>query len=214
MVIAGLDLGQAADYSALVMVERSDRETEGRKESTYDVVDLHRWDLGTRYPAIAADVKRRLAQLREAGFESTLVVDKTGVGAPVVDMLKGQVSEWLVPVTITGGMEVHEEDGEYRVPKRDLVSAANVLLQSGRLRIARQLPLAAVLTEELMNFRVSISAAGRERYGAGEDLLWREGAHDDLVLALAMALWQAEQPPIGPVGYVITGKVKGGWFNV
>ena len=42
------------------------------------------------------------------------------------------------------------------MPKRDLVSLMQVLLQTQRLKVAEGLPDAAVLVEELLNFRVKI----------------------------------------------------------
>jgi hypothetical protein len=72
------------------------------------------------------------------------------------------------------------------VSKHDLVSVAQVALQNGRLRIAEKLPDAAVLVKELQNFQVKITDMGNDTYGA-----WREGPHDDLVLAVALALWGA-----------------------
>lgn len=59
-----------------------------------------------------------------------------------------------------------------------------------RLKIAAGLELASVLTAELENFRSKTSLAGHNSYGAGED--WREGHHDDLVLAVALACWYGE----------------------
>ncbi|MEJ7863244.1 MAG: hypothetical protein WKF90_16565 [Pyrinomonadaceae bacterium] len=56
-------------------------------------------------------------------------------------------------------------------------------LQSRRLKIASQLPEADTLTRKLQNFRVKITDAANDTYGA-----WREGTHDDLVLAAALAL--------------------------
>ncbi len=47
------------------------------------------------------------------------------------------------------------------------------------------------LADELHNFKVTISALGHDSYGAGDG--WREGAHDDLVLAVALAAWFGEQ---------------------
>jgi hypothetical protein len=53
--------------------------------------------------------------------------------------------------------------------------------------------LAETLREELQNFKVTISAGGHDRYGAGGDALsWREQPHDDLVLAVALAAWSCE----------------------
>jgi hypothetical protein len=46
---------------------------------------------------------------------------------------------------------------------------------------------------KLRNFRVTISPTGWDTYGDGGDtLLWREGAHDDYVLTVAVAVWAGE----------------------
>jgi hypothetical protein len=50
------------------------------------------------------------------------------------------------------------------------------------------MPLVPVLMRELQDFRVKISDQGHDSYGA-----WREGAHDDLVLAVAVAAWYGER---------------------
>jgi hypothetical protein len=78
------------------------------------------------------------------------------------------------------------------VPKRDLVGALQVLIQTGRLRIAEGLRDARTLVDELLRFRVRINArTAHDSYGA-----WRECEHDDLVLALAVAVWRAERRPV------------------
>jgi hypothetical protein len=152
----------------------------------YQVRHLQRFPLGTGYPEIVQQV----ATLVEGPLlqpEPILIVDATGVGAPVVDMLDERISEVVVAVTITGGDQVNRQGCRFRVPKRELVSTLNVLLQSKRLKIAAALPEATVLKQELMHFRVKITATAHDTYGA-----WREGSHDDLVLAVALAAWYAE----------------------
>ena len=72
------------------------------------------------------------------------------------------------------------------MPKRDLVGVTQLLLQQQWLRIAPALPESATLTKELQDYRVKISATGHDSYDA------REGAHDDLVLAVALACWVSE----------------------
>jgi hypothetical protein len=97
----------------------------------------------------------------------------------------------LAAITITGGTAVTEDGEGFRVPKRDLASAVQALLQEERVKVAPALPLARTLLDELVGFRVKIDrATGHDSYGAGED--WRSAPHDDLVLALAMALWWGE----------------------
>ena len=96
-----------------------------------------------------------------------------------------------IAITITGGDTVTGDGGNYRVPKRYLVSTMQVLLQAGLLKVAEELPDATVLVQELLNFRVKIDPlTAHDSYGA-----WREGQHDDLVLATAVACWYGERQP-------------------
>ena len=182
----GLDLGQSADFSALAIIERQKRESMSF-EPVYHCRHLHRWPLRTSYPTIVADTVRMLGSGHvQKGMEPTLAVDSTGVGAPVVDLFKREhMRADLVPIQITGGDSVTREHGMTRVPKRDLVSTAQVYLQSGRLKIAPELPDAPTLVRELENFQVKISLdTAHDSYG-----VWREGSHDDLVLSVCLALW-------------------------
>ncbi len=89
-------------------------------------------------------------------------------------------------ITITGGAAASRGGTRWSVPKRDLVAAAQVALQSKRLKIAASLPAAQLLVDELTAYRVTISDAGRDSYGNG-----RESVNDDLVLALSLAVYTA-----------------------
>jgi hypothetical protein len=182
--VVGLDLGQQVDYSALCILEVHDRHT---TTSRHLVRHLQRWPLRTPYPTIVADVARMVGRA-PIGKTDYLVVDATGVGPPVVDLLKAaDLPVTLVPITITGGSQVVRDGKSYHTPKRDLVSTVTVLLQGSRLRIAPELPEAPILTDELQNFQTKITSSANETFGA-----WREGTHDDLVLSVAMAAWYAE----------------------
>ncbi|MDP9310462.1 MAG: hypothetical protein M3R24_06160 [Chloroflexota bacterium] len=178
----GLDLGQAQDYTALSVIERRPNVL----PTHYQVRHLERFQLGTAYPAIVDRVctLMRSPQLRGV---SRLVVDATGVGRPVVDLLK-KAGLTLEAVTITAGDTAHAEAGMWRVPKRDLVGVLQVMLQAKRMVIAPSLPEAETLVKELLNFQTKITLAGNDTYGA-----WREGSHDDLVLSVALATWSAER---------------------
>jgi hypothetical protein len=104
-------------------------------------------------------------------------------------------SEDGYPITLTGGDAVTREGMERHVPKRDVASTIAVLLQTRRLRIARNLRESETLLRELLNFRVKISLSGHDSYEA-----WREQEHDDLVLAVGLAAWLAEN---GTDGYLL-----------
>jgi hypothetical protein len=71
-----------------------------------------------------------------------------------------------------------------------------VLLEQRRIEVADGMPESVTLKAELGSFRTKISAAGNDQYGA-----WREGEHDDLVLAVALACWYGEHGR-GRVPYV------------
>jgi hypothetical protein len=156
----------------------------------YEVRHLERLPLGTRYPEVVGRVKA-LLNTSPLADECALAVDATGVGVAVTDMLRN-AGLYFSSVTITSGEKATREGSHWRVPKRDLISACQVLLQQRRLKIAASLPEAKTLTEELLNFRYKITQASNLTYES-----WREGAHDDLVLALSLAVWEAEKGLFG-----------------
>ncbi len=120
-----------------------------------------------------------------------LVIDATGAGRPVAQMIRQAKlpTAKFVGVTITGGNKsIQEDDGYWHVPKRELVSHVQTTLQSGRLKISTKLSHAKVLTKELQMFRSKINInTGNESFES-----WRARDKDDLVLATALALWWGE----------------------
>jgi hypothetical protein len=177
----------------------------------YDIVHLVRLPLNTAYTAIPDRIQTIDAGIRErwlrlvaeqeladTGSVRTslpdapvdLVIDQTGVGRPVVDLLR-EAGLDPVAVTIHGGDQaIRVAHNEYRVPKRDLVGAVQSVMQTRRLKAAASLADWPVLQRELTNFKAKISLSGHDTYGAGDD--WREGSHDDLVLSVALGVWWGE----------------------
>jgi hypothetical protein len=190
--IISCDLGKTEDYSALVVVEQRTQPA----GHFYTVKAAHRWPLGTPYScskdaadqgtsAIVNDVLKILA--RPSWLSPRLVVDWSGVGGPIVDQLRQEVACAMTPIKITAGFHPHQDGDGWRVPKKDLVGAVQAVLGTRRLLILEGLPFAAVLKDEMGNFRFKQSAeTAHTAYNA------REGQHDDLVLALACAVWAGE----------------------
>jgi len=147
----------------------------------FQVGYLERMPLGTSYPAIVAHVGRLLGKLPA---RTELVIDITGVGKPVFEMF---TYSGISPagVLITAGTSETWHECIWSVPKLTLVSRLQALLHQGRLKILRELAEAETLVRELQDFRVEFTAAGHLTFNA------RSGKHDDLVLALAMAVWRA-----------------------
>ena len=97
----GVDLGQARDRTALVVLER----TCGDAGTAYHVRHIDRLAAGTPYPSQVSKVRTLLRHLEQLGSVS-LVVDATGVGRPVVDMLREAGHECL---TQDGCNVAHDE---------------------------------------------------------------------------------------------------------
>jgi hypothetical protein len=190
--VFGLDLGQAQDYSALAMLEQT-REGDN-PQARYDVVHLHRWPLNTPYPKVVADVA---AMTTAPGVkDASVAIDGTGVGRPIVDLfVQANLSASIRPVLITAGNAVkYADDGYVHVSKILLVGVLRSLSDRKLIRFARGLALAKTTERELANFRTKITLSANETF-AGD---WREGQHDDLVLATAIAAWVGENALVGP----------------
>lgn len=148
------------------------------------VAHLERLRLGMPYPQQVDHLEALLSRSPLDRLQPRVLVDYTGVGRPVFDMFAGRRRLRMAQgVVITGGREVVGNRAGWSVPKGELVSKLQALLHSGDLRIAASLPDAAVLARELQDFRVRFTEAGNATFNA------REGAHDDLVLALALAVF-------------------------
>jgi hypothetical protein len=187
---AGLDLGQTHESTALAIVERTSVEGDAVAPSAiYAVRHLERFPIGTPY----ADVFGRVIGMFAAAplQDGTLLVDQTGVGKPVIQLLRRRDNHpHFVPVSIAAGLEAAlDGHGGWLVPKLDLVGGLQVLLQAKRLKVAESLPEAGTLVRELTNFRFKpLPANSTDPLAA-----WREGQHDDLVFAVALAVWEAER---------------------
>jgi hypothetical protein len=188
----GLDLGQSSDYTALAILEQTfvpRPDSPQEKEGHYGARFLKRWQLGTSYADIIEDLRGIIDRLPLDMPD--LVPDQTGVGQVVIQMLRqANLGAHLRPVLITAGHQVlRGDDDAMHVPKKELASTLQVLLQQRRLKIA-PLPERDLLQKELLAFRVKVTVAGHETFEA-----WRERDHDDLVLAVALAAWAGERGP-------------------
>lgn len=204
--VVGVDLGQASDPTAIAILEHvkgvldegSDYErhtglpTKQTKVERIDVRHLQRLPLGLSYPVQVQHVSDLLARPPLCGNENQiraeLVIDQTGVGAAVGDIF-ADAGLKPIRVSITGGSEVTCVGADrWHVAKTILISTVDAMLHRGVLRFAAGLSEAGAMRDELQNFRRKLSDAGRATYAA------RTGAHDDLVLATAIACWSLARP--------------------
>jgi hypothetical protein len=202
-VAVGVDPGQRRDPTALAVVQAewrprpdADGFYRGETEAHAVVRHLERLPLGTTYPDVARRVAAVCAGVVERTFaEPVLYIDATGVGTPVVDVLReADVPARLVAVYFTHGDRRTLADGsggrEVRLGKAWLVSRLQALLQTGRLHLPRTAE-AARLATELQDYEIKIDRNANDTYGA-----FKTGAHDDLTTALGLACQDLGETPL------------------
>jgi hypothetical protein len=201
MFSIGVDLGQRRDYSAVAIVERV-RPVERRFDAVrwrwqeevsadeWVVRHLERMQLGTPYTTVTGRIVElaRSSKLR-------------GERRPMVDMLRaGQPGCGIAAVWITWGQGERFDGKVWHVPKLELLARLQTLLESKRLRIAERMREAGTLGRELLDIKSARRASGRLKVGA-------EGAgeHDDLALAVALAVWVGRRATAGEQGRRLPG---------
>jgi len=191
----GLDLGQAQDNAALVILQRLELVFPSKRDPvTYQhrhaTVILARYaeriPLGLAYPAVARHVAD-LAAIPPMQDRGQIVVDATGVGAPVVDILRATVGlrSRIVPVVITSGDHESERDTRFYVPKLDLMAGLRVAFEGHSIALTSEVEGALDLKAELTDLRQTRSHTGSERVTGRYK--------DDLAIALALAWWRASR---------------------
>lgn len=200
--VIGLDLGKKQDPAAVavVRVERPApvhphhaRTPPGaRPEAVHTVVHIERVPLGTPYESI---VKTVCAVREDPVFRPTLgdprptlVEDAGGVGSAVSEMFK---RSGVVPrdiLTVPGVGYTQAPDGTHHVAKRRLVDVLRVVSEARpvRLELGPRLADAPALRRELESFDETFRETGHLTYSA------RVQEHDDMILALAYAVWWGE----------------------
>ncbi len=187
--IVSLSLGTIAEPSALVVVEPStkvwhpkDGKRDRDSENHFNVTWLERFPAGRPIPAVVARVCEVVSDKRLAK-KCTVLLDITSTGLAPRRVFE---SRGLYPDPIdlinTGAEEYTK--GTHRVPLRDVIGSAQVLLQPNRLKVADALELAETLLSDLQAF----DPKPIER---NSDL--RGGRNADLVVALAVALWWGDK---------------------
>jgi len=185
----GLDLGQQYDFTVITAV--SSYRTDHR-EITHTLEYIHRFPLKMSYSVMANQVTSFVTSSRVKLYNPTLIVDFTGVGAPVYDML---VKNGLKPVafTITGGTQPNITNRhKMSVPKRDMVASLQIALQNRNIKIPSNINELEQLKSEIQNFHIKIDKSSSTTFGA-----LRDSVHDDIIMALCMSIWYADYALVG-----------------
>jgi hypothetical protein len=180
-VYLGLDLGQRADHAALTVLYLQQSSNGLRDPITYNfqiqhrlsLQQIHQIPLGTSYPDIARLVRNTLNH-PDLQNRTTLVVDAGGPGLPFIDFLITQpLKANLIKINITGstGAPTHNR-GQDQVSRSQLLTNLSLLLQNRALK----LPQNDLLLTELRGLQSNFTS---------------HADHDDIVMSLALAAWQA-----------------------
>lgn len=221
--VVACDLGQQADPSAIAVLEVVTRQDAVAQQFTDPPGELAglvtldwfrmRSDGGVIHPeqCVRADV-RHLERLplkldytlqvehvaallrRPPLVGASLVIDATGVGRAVLNMFRRRL--WVTGVTISAGdRETRDPDSyhDLRVAKSLLVSHMQAALHGGTLRIAKALPDARALTEEMADFTWAPFGTEQSRWSTALSSI--EKRHSGMVRPSKSNLPRVEEHP-------------------
>ena len=168
--LVGIDIGRRRDYAAAVhMVSRN-------HGATWRVVRAEQIPHSADY----GDLASYAAALADDG--ATVVVDATGVGAPVVERARELTTRPIWGATIHGGQVDRRRRGhDLYLSKAGLIARARRLLGEGRITISQR------NGGDLLLYQLAQLAPVRRR-GRRPALEARQG-HDDVALAWLVATW-------------------------
>lgn len=188
--ILALDPAQLHDWSALAAV-KMEQKPEG---NAYQLVNLERrqkvpydiivdWVVKAFSTAAFWPDKLSYPPLID---KPELVLDATGVGVAINDALRVR---GLRPkaASIVAGNGLNASNGIYHLGKARLIGKFLAAFDSGRVQINPNLPIYPQLERELISYRAEISNQGNAKFEAPP------GEHDDLLFALALAIWWGEE---------------------
>jgi hypothetical protein len=192
--IIALDPAQLHDWSALAAVKVEYQTPYSSSElKIYKLVNLERrqklpyniivdWAVQA-YNTPAFWPARSMGACTE---EPTFVLDATGVGIAIKDALR-QKGVRPRAASIVSGNSLNAETGIYHLGKARLIGKFLAAFDSGRVHINPNLPIYPQLERELISYRAEISSQGNAKFEAPP------GEHDDLLFALALAVWWGEE---------------------
>ena len=187
--ILSLDPAQLRDWSALAAIDmrykpKGNPDHGGRFE--YDLVAMARKQ-GLPYDHIVDWVAKTLKK-PEFNREGPpdFILDSTGVGVAVRDMLLAKGIR-LKAATIVAGETFTRQGSIYHVGKPRLIGTFLGAFDAGKVHVNPNMPIWPQLEKEMLGFRAEMSAQGRAKFEA------EPGEHDDMLFALAMAVWYGEE---------------------
>ena len=215
-LVMGVDLGQVVDPTAICVIEfcdgvidhgsdyeRHTNQTQAlglqKKAERWRVVHMERVPLNTKYGAVIQYIAGLLATPQLQADPSNnrtaceLVLD-VGGNRGVAEMF---TDAGLNPMCVqtTGGMETNwARKNTWNVAKHEMITRLDARINHDRfpLTVSTQLAEAEAFKAEIADFTRSVSGAGRMKFEA------RAGKHDDMISAVALAVWWLSRPKNPP----------------
>lgn len=187
----GIDLGQTNDYTAHAVLETIDDITYLRfitrlRDMKYD------------------DMMKRSAQIIHAKF-GNIWGDATGAASPAAfDILEHYITGYpctLTRVKITGGDNVNVTDYSINVPRGLLIDNLRIAIQNKTVKFPKTLiindqDMADILYKEILSFQSEMTTSGNVVYRT------RQGKHDDMLFAVALAYYGTLSESVNSCGYI------------
>jgi len=152
--VIGCDLAKYQDYTVIIVLDVT--------EKPYKLVHFERYQ-GRFY----TETVIRLKELYRKFNYAKVVIDSTGVGDPILELLQDIGAEGYVFTSKS---------------KVQLIQRLQACLENGEVKY----PYIEELIKELQFFEYQLTRAGVKMEA-------RSGFHDDCVIALALAIWAAER---------------------
>jgi hypothetical protein len=188
--LVGLSVGQGAQPTGVAVLERLSPARPGGGRS-YVCRYLCRWlPSATTYPALISNLSNMLIDTPLAG-EDLVVEAGPGIKAVAAFLRKNHLPARIRPVEIRASAEDSHVDGLWRVAKASLIETTRQVLQEDRLVFDDQMPPEVMATTPSVQtiYQALLMYPDNKTPAANDAFSSREGADDDLVLAVALACW-------------------------
>jgi len=202
--VLGLDLGSEVDPAAITILKRVEKfqerdkripshgvQTEKRKViNELHMVYIKEIPLHTEYPIIVQKVSEMMNNPEWVG-QIHCVVDRTGVGIPVTQLMTNANIPYI-GVMITGGKQANATKDHYNVPKVDIITALLVAMQVKRFKMPKINSVSEAMRKDLSRFNDELAGFKMKVNNRTKMIAYEadtEKLHDDLVISTALAVW-------------------------
>jgi len=178
-LVAGIDWARYSDYTAVVVIDA------GAQPNRVVAMDrFHKLSWEAQLDRVAAFLDKHRA--------SEVLTDQTSMGDPLLERLRNKIWERSTGTAVDGLVFTNTS-------KREIIDSLVIKLANQELAI----PDDEQLIRELQYFEYELTTAGNIRMNA------RSGYTDDLVSALALAVWKGRRH-FGSVRFLTSGRKRQG----